>query len=76
MAKIRELSLNERLVIKHLREAKLSYAEISQQVGCTNSAAFKIYKKFENTGFIEKKRRSGRPKKSSDRAERAICRAA
>ena len=76
MTKIRELSLNERVVIKHLREAGLSYAEIAQQVGCTKSAAFKVYKKIKNTGSIERKRRSGRPKKSSDRAERAICRAA
>jgi len=76
MVKIRELSLNERAAIKYLREAGLSYAQIAQQVGCSKSAVFKIYKTFENTGSIGKRRRSGRPKKSSDRAERAICRAA
>ena len=76
MVKIRELSLNERAAIKYLREAGLSYAQIAQQVGCSKSAVFKIYKPFENTGSIGKRRRSGRPKKSSDRAERAICRAA
>ena len=55
MAKIRELFYNERLVIIHLREAGLSYAEIAQQVDCTKSASFKIYKTFENTGSIEKR---------------------
>ena len=56
MVKIRELSLNERAAIKYLREAGLSYAQIAQQVGCSKSAVFKIYKTFENTGSIGKRR--------------------
>ena len=42
MAKIPELSLKEGVVIKHLRQAGLSCAEIAQKVGCTKSAAFKM----------------------------------
>ena len=55
MVKIRELSLNERAAIKYLREAWLSFAQIAQQVGCSKSAVFKIYKTFENTGSIGKR---------------------
>ena len=63
MVKIRELLESERVAIKHLRFAGLSYAAIRRQIGCSKSAAFKVFKKFKTTGSVEKKRRCGRPKK-------------
>ena len=74
MVKIRELSESERVAIKHLRFAGLSYAAIGRQIGCSKSAAFKVFKKFKNTGSVEKKKRCGRPKKFFKRGERAVCR--
>ena len=76
MVKIRELSESERVAIKHLRFAGLSYAAIGRQIGCSKSAAFKVFKKLKRTGSVEKKKRCGRPKKFFKRGERAVCRIA
>ncbi len=73
MSKNREFSMNERTAVKHLREVGLLYAESAQQVGCTKSAAFKVYKTYLNTGSFEKRPRTRRPKKTLERRERSLC---
>ena len=63
MVKTRELTESERVAIKYLREAGHSFSEIVKQVGCSKSRAFKVYKRIQKTGSIEKQPRSGRPRK-------------
>ena len=76
MPKIRELSLEQRVAARYLRESGLSYRDIEKQVGCHHSTALQIYRKFVTTGSNEGKERPGRPNKFNERGERLICRAA
>ena len=65
MVKERELSYEERLTVKILRETGLSFPKIGIIVGCHHS-----------TAFVAKLQRTGRPKKYDERGERAMCREA
>ena len=65
MVKERELSYEERLTVKILRETGLSFPKIGIIVGCHHS-----------TAFVAKLQRTGRPKKYDERVERAVCREA
>ena len=76
MAKIRELSFEQRVAVKYLRESGLSYREIGRQIGCHHSTALRIHKRFALTGSVAKQDRPGRPSKFDERGERTICRAA
>ncbi len=71
MVKIRELTNNERAVVKFLSETVYSYEEIGPQVGCTKSPAHRVFKSFTESGSLEKSR-SGGPKKISTRSERIV----
>ncbi len=75
MTKVGELLSEERLTVKVLRQAGLSYPKIVEIVGCHYTTAMRIYS-FEDTWSIEKKKRSGRPKKFDERGDRAMCRVA
>ena len=75
MPKTRELSHDERLAIKYLRESRLSFRKIGEQLSCHYSTALRIYKQFVSSGCVEKKARSGRPNKINERGERIVCRA-
>ena len=76
MPKTRELSNDERLAIKYLRESGLSFRKIGEQLNCHHSTALKIYNRFVSSGSVAKKARSGRPSKINERGERIVCRAA
>ena len=65
MVKERELSYEERLTVKILRETGLSFPKIGIIVGCHHS-----------TAFVAKLQRTGRPKKYDEQGERAMCREA
>ena len=74
--KIRELSLEQRVAVKYLRESCLSYREIGRPIGCNHSTALKIYKKFVSTGSVSKQDGPGCPSKFDERGKRTICRVA
>ena len=76
MPKTRELSNDERLAIKYLRESGLSFRKIGEQLNCHHSTALTIYNRFVSSGSVAKKARSGRPSKINERGERIVCRAA
>ena len=76
MVKERELSYEERLTVKILRETGLSFPKIGIIVGCFHSTALRIYKKFERTASVAKLQRTGPPKKFDEWGERAVCREA
>jgi len=76
MPKTRELSNDERLAIKYLRESGLSFRKIGEQLNCHHSTALKIYNRIVSSGSVAKKARSGRPTKINERGERIVCRAA
>ena len=76
MAKIRELSLEQRVAVKYLRESGLSHRVIGRQIGCNHSTALKIYKKIVYNGSVSKQDGPGRPSKFDERGERTICRVA
>ena len=63
MVKIREYSENERVAIKHLRLAGVSYAAFGRQIRSSQSATFKVFKNFEKRGSAEKKKGCDCPKK-------------
>ena len=46
MVRVRELSDEERLTVKVLREMGLSFPKIGRIVGCHHSTALRIYKNF------------------------------
>ena len=52
--KTRELSDNERVVIKFLREAGHSHSEIAKRVGCTKSTAHRVFKIWKKQGSLKK----------------------
>ena len=75
MPKTRELSHDERLAIKYLRESRLSFRKIGEQLSCHYSTALWIYKQFVSSVCVEEKARSGCPNKINERGERIVCRA-
>ena len=76
MPKTRELSNEERLAIKYLKESGLSFRKIGEQLNCHHSTALKTYNQYLSSGSIAKKARSGRPSKITERGERTVCRTA
>ena len=72
MPKTRELSFEQRVAVRYLREGGLSYREIGKKVDCHDSIAVKIYKKIILTGTVANKERTGRLKKFGNREERVI----
>ena len=68
MVKACELSESEQVSIKHFRPTSLSYAEIGRQIGCNKSVTFKVLKKLELAGSVEKRRKCGRPKIGKERS--------
>ena len=76
MVKVRELSYEERLTVKVLRETGLSFPKIGKIVGCHHTTALRIYKNFLKTASVAKLPRTGRTKKFDERDERAVCRRA
>ena len=69
MPKTRELSFEQRVAARYLRESGLSYREIGKQVCCHHSTAVKIYKKIVFTGSVANKERTGCLNKFSKREE-------
>ena len=74
--KKRELSHEERLTIKILRENGHSFPQIAKVIGCHHSTCIRIFNSFKKTGSIHRKQRTGRPKKINERGERFVCRVA
>ncbi len=72
MVRGKELSYENRVAIKTLRETGLSYGKIAQKVGCTKSTAYKVIKTYQETGSVAVRERTGRPKKFSPREERLV----
>ena len=73
MVKVRELSDEERLTVRVLRETGLSFPKIGIIVGCHHSTALRIYKSFLKTASVAKLPRTGHPKKLEERDERSVC---
>ena len=73
MPRDRELTIEEQVSIQTLRESGFSFQQIGQQIGCSKSTAFKVCKKYEETGSVEKRQRSGRCPKFAARTERIVC---
>ena len=63
MVKKRELSYEERITVKILRENGHSFPQIAKVVGCHYSTCIRIFNSFKKTGSIHQKQRTGRPKK-------------
>ena len=59
MANIRELSFEQRVAVKYLRESGLPYREIGRQIGCNHSIALRIYKKNVSTSSVSKRADQG-----------------
>ena len=63
MGRKRELSYEERITVKILRESGYSFPQIAKAVGCQYSTCMRIFNSFKKTGSIHQKQRTGRPKK-------------
>ena len=55
-----------------LREVGNSIGEIANKVGCSKSAAYKVFKNFQQTGNLAVRKRTGRSKILSERDERDL----
>ncbi|GBC09494.1 hypothetical protein RclHR1_08900008 [Rhizophagus clarus] len=56
-------------------ECGLSTREVAKKIGCaSNTTILRIKKKYEETGNVENKPRSGRPRKLNERDERILVR--
>ena len=71
--KKRELSHEEQLTVKILRESGHSFPQIAKVVGCHYSTCIKIFNSFKKTCSIHQKQRTGRSKKISERGKRFAC---
>ena len=65
MPKTRELSNEERLAIKYLKESGLSFRKIGDKLNCHHSTALKIYNQLLSSGSIAKKQEVGVQVKST-----------
>jgi transposase len=74
MAKSRFLTQESRVRVVVLNEEGYNSVQIAKKVGCSQSAVVKIFKKYQQTGSTEDKKRSGRPRKSSVRKDRVLRR--
>ena len=72
MPKKTELTSFQKAKIVTLRDANYSFGEISKKLGINRSTAYRIYKKFKETGTVENKKRKGRPSKLSKKVASAI----
>ena len=61
--KKRELSHEEQITVKILRENGHSFPEIAKVIGCNYSTCIRIFYSFKTTDSIHQKQRTGRPKK-------------
>ena len=52
MVRGKEISLEDRVAITTLREAGYSFGEIANKVGCSKSAAYKVFKNFQQAGNL------------------------
>lgn len=74
MKKTRTLTLEERVRVSVMSEQGFSCRQIACKVGCSHSAVVKILQKKKETGSVVDKHRSGRPRASTSRQDRALRR--
>src|SRR5215472_3422885 len=72
MAKSRGIAQETRYKIIFFLEQGFSCTAIAKRVGCSHSAVIKIGKKYKETGSVQDKARSGRPRKSTSRQDRRL----
>ena len=65
----KEISLEDRVAMKTLREAGYSFDEIGNKIGCSKSAAYEVFKNFKHTDTVAVRKRTGQPKIFSERDE-------
>ena len=73
MAPERRLSYEERVKIQVLRDKGYSLAAIADKVKCSRSFASKTLLRMKETGTLKDRKRSGRPRNSSSREDRAVA---
>ena len=59
MVRGKEISLEDRVATKTLRETGYSIGQIGSKVGCSKSAANKVFKTFKHTGTVAVRKRTG-----------------
>ena len=74
MAARRRLSHDDRIKIVVLREEGYSLAEIASRIKTSRSCVSKTLSRLRETGSVDDRRRSGRPKISSQIQDRALVR--
>ena len=70
--KIKEISLAKREQIIYLRNSGKTFREISSELNVSLCAIYNILKKKNQTGVVDNKQRSGRPKKLTEREPRKM----
>ena len=65
MVKKRELSHEERLTAKILREKAYSFPQITKVVECNYSTCVKVFDSFKNACLIHQKQETGRQRNST-----------
>src|SRR5690348_3945001 len=68
----RELSIQDRGIIIGMLKAKVSVPEIAKEMKCGKRTIYYIKSKFSQTGSVENRPRSGRPRCTTERQERNI----
>ena len=76
MPQTRDLSYEERVVIITLKESGYSFSKITEQLDCSKSTAFYVYKTYKEANSAENRKRTGRKKKLDAREECMVCRTA
>ena len=74
MAKVRNLSTEERVKVTVLHEEGYSSRQIANKLKCNQSTVIRLIKKKQITDQVVDKARSGRPRKSSSRDDRVLRR--
>lgn len=68
------LSTEQKSVITFLHKEGHSYREIANKVGCSVKGIYTTIKRFQETGSQNHRARSGRPRISTERADRSLVR--
>jgi transposase len=74
MTKVREIDHDTRVAIATMRDLGHPIQEVAKKYEVSKGAVTKIFQKFQKSGFVANRPRSGRPRKTNARMDRIITR--
>ena len=73
-AKYKKLTRDQKIRILALDEEKLSFRQIAARIDCSHTTIVRLLQKKENSDMLERKKGSGRPRKSTEQTDNLLRR--